>query len=88
MSVQIVKTPGTAGGKPRIDGHRIRVQDIVVLHEHLGYTPDEIVAYLDTLTLAEVYAALSYYHEHMDEIRADIAGSEAFVEEMRRKAIG
>ncbi len=23
-------TPGTCGGKPRIAGHRIRVQDIVV----------------------------------------------------------
>ncbi len=26
-------TPGVCGGKPRITGHRIRVEDIVVWHE-------------------------------------------------------
>ncbi|MEX2015991.1 MAG: DUF433 domain-containing protein [Candidatus Hydrogenedentales bacterium] len=85
MSISIVKTPGTAGGKPRIDGHRIRVQDIAVWHEYLGYTPDEIVAYWDSLNLAEVHAALSYYYEHREQIEADIAAEEEFVEEMKRK---
>ena len=26
-------TPGICGGKPRISGHRIRVEDIVICHE-------------------------------------------------------
>jgi len=78
-------TPGVCGGKPRIAGHRIRVQDIVVLHEKQGLTPEEIVVYYPSITLADVYAALAYYHDHLDEIRQQIRESEAFVAEMRAK---
>jgi uncharacterized protein (DUF433 family) len=35
---------GAGGGRPRIAGHRIRVQDIVVLHEQQGQSLDEIVS--------------------------------------------
>ena len=51
-----------------IAGTRVRVQDISALSEIQGKTPDEIVAALPHLTLAQVYAALSYYFDH----RADI----------------
>jgi uncharacterized protein (DUF433 family) len=53
-------TPGIAGGKPRIAGHRITVQNIVVCHERLGRSADEIATEYD-LSLADVYAALTYY---------------------------
>ena len=36
-------TPGVCGGKPRIAGHRIRVQDVVVMHDEMGKDPYEIV---------------------------------------------
>ncbi len=65
-------SPGVCGGRPRIAGHRIRVQDIVVLHERMGYTPDEIVDAYPSITLADVYAALAYFHDHVDEIIADL----------------
>ncbi|MFL6194186.1 MAG: DUF433 domain-containing protein [Thermoanaerobaculia bacterium] len=78
-------TPGVCGGKPRIAGHRIRVADVVVCHEHQGMSPDEIVANYPGLTLADVYAALAYYFDHRDEIRNDIAEERRFAEEMRRK---
>lgn len=68
----IVRTPGTCGGRPRIAGHRIRVQDIVQLHEREGRSADEIVSDFPDLTLAEVYAALSYYFDHRDEIEDQI----------------
>ncbi len=32
-------TTGVCGGKPRIAGHRIRVQDVVVWHEQMGMSP-------------------------------------------------
>jgi uncharacterized protein (DUF433 family) len=51
-------TPGTCGGKPRIAGHRIRVQDIVLWTEE-GRSADEIVAEFPQLSLADVYAALT-----------------------------
>lgn len=37
-------TPGVAGGKPRIAGHRVTVQNIVNWHERMGISADEILA--------------------------------------------
>jgi uncharacterized protein (DUF433 family) len=70
-------TPGIAGGRPRIAGHRIRVQDIVVWHDHLGFAPEEIVERNPGLGLADVYAALAYFHDHADEIRRHMEEDEA-----------
>jgi uncharacterized protein (DUF433 family) len=56
-----------AGGKPRITGHRITVQDVVVWHERLGLSADEIASEYG-LSLADVYAALAYYYDHREEI--------------------
>ena len=51
-------TPGIAGGKPRVAGHRITVQNIAIWHERMGKEADEIAAEYD-VTLADVYAALA-----------------------------
>jgi uncharacterized protein (DUF433 family) len=67
------------GGKPRIAGHRIRVQDIAVWHELMNLSPDEIVYHHPSITLADVYAALAYYHDHREVIRQDIRAGEALV---------
>lgn len=75
---------GVSGPKARIAGHRIRVQDVVVWHEKLGMSPDEIVHDFPTLTLADVYAALAYYWDHRDEIERSIAEEHAVAEEFRR----
>jgi uncharacterized protein (DUF433 family) len=81
----IVATPGTCGGKPRIAGHRIRVQDVALWHERLGYSIAEIVAHYPQLTLAEVHAALAYYYDHREEIHDDITQAEALVERMKHE---
>lgn len=57
--VRIVSTPGTCGGRPRIDGHRITVEDIAIWHERMGMSPDEIVSSYPTITLSDVHAALA-----------------------------
>ncbi len=74
-----------AGGKPRIAGHRITVQNIVIWHERMGRNIDEICAEYG-LTLAEVHAALAYYFDHQDEIDQRIEDDEAFVA-MRRERV-
>jgi uncharacterized protein (DUF433 family) len=76
-------TPGVAGRKPRIAGHRITVQNIAIWHERVGLSADEIASEYD-LTLSEVYAALAYYHDHRAEIDQSIRVERAFVEELRR----
>ncbi len=75
-------TPGVAGGKPRISGRRITVQSIVIWHERMGKSADEIATEYDLL-LADVYAALAYYFDHRAEIDASIREGEAFVEALR-----
>ncbi|GIK65072.1 MAG: hypothetical protein BroJett018_28660 [Chloroflexota bacterium] len=71
----ITKTPEIAGGKACIAGRRIRVQDVYVWHEYNGMSADEIANEYD-LSLAQIYAALTYAFDHLDEIQADIQQSE------------
>lgn len=80
----IERTPDVTGGKPRIAGRRITVQNIAIWHERMGKSPDEICAEYD-LSLAEVHAALAYYFDHREEIEQSIAQSEAFVERLRHR---
>jgi uncharacterized protein (DUF433 family) len=82
---RIVRTPGMCGGKPRIDGHRIKVEHIAICHERMGMSPDEIVSAHPSITLAQVHAALAYYFDHKAEIDADIEEGERFVEELKLK---
>ena len=77
-------TPGVCGGKPRIAGHRIRVQDIAVWHEVQGLSPEEIVAQFPQITLADIYAALSYYHDHREEIHRQMDEAEKLVERLKK----
>lgn len=58
------------------------------MHEGQGWSPAEIVEQIPTITLADVYAALAYYHDHRDEIDRWIAEDEAFVEQFRRENPG
>jgi uncharacterized protein (DUF433 family) len=73
----IAKTPGVCGGKPCVAGTRVRVMDIVVLHQR-GLAPEAMLNHYSSrpLTLAEVHAALLYYYDHKDEIEAAFAEDE------------
>ncbi|MEK6764355.1 MAG: DUF433 domain-containing protein [Nitrospirota bacterium] len=73
-----------AGGKPRIAGHRITVQHIVIWHERMGLSADEIAS-THGLSLAEIYAALTYYYDHRQEIDEAIVADESYVVELRKQ---
>jgi uncharacterized protein (DUF433 family) len=77
--------PGFCGGKPHILGHRIKVQHVVVWHEQMGMSPAEIVVSHPTISLSDVYAAFAYYHDHRDEIDADIVAEEKYAAEIEAK---
>jgi uncharacterized protein (DUF433 family) len=72
-------------GRPRafIAGTRVRVQDIYAQSEVFGRTPEEILDGLPHLTLGQVHAALSYFHDHRDEILQEIREEDAFVDSLR-----
>ncbi len=76
----IEKTPGVCGGRARIAGHRVRVQDVVVLHEVRGMTPREIVGEYPGITLADVHAALVYYYDNQEEIAEDLRQADEWAE--------
>src|SRR5438067_2030918 len=81
---RISRTPGICGGKACITGHRVRVLDIVVWHEHQGMSADEIVSHVPAISLADVHAALTYYFDHLDEIQQEMRAERAFAEQFRR----
>lgn len=82
LDQHIEVTPDVAGGKPRIAGHRITVQNIVVWHERMGMSADEIATEY-SITLSDVYAALAYYFDHRNEIDASIEQSNSFVDGLK-----
>ena len=60
---------------PIIAGTGIAVRRVVGWYK-LGLNPEEITEQLPHLTLAQVYAALAYYHANREEIETDIAHEE------------
>jgi uncharacterized protein (DUF433 family) len=79
-AAHITQTPGVCGGKPCIAGRRIRVRDIYEWHEILGMSADEIASAYD-LSLAQVYAALTYAFETISDIQADLQQEKDIVAE-------
>ena len=71
-------------GRPHIAGHRIRVQDVAVWHERLGLSVDEISTDYN-LSLAEIYAALSYYFDNKAEIDKAIDADRSLVASHQRE---
>jgi uncharacterized protein (DUF433 family) len=72
----IVQTPGICAGRPRIAGTGVSVRTIVSWYK-VGLSPEEIVGQIPHLTLAQVHAALTYYHANQEEIEHDIAEEES-----------
>lgn len=67
----IVSDQAILSGAPIVKGTRTPVRAIAELWK-FGVTPEEIVIRLPHLTLAQVFDALSYYLDHLDEIEQDI----------------
>ncbi len=83
LITHIEMTPGVRGGRPRIKGRRITVEDVAIMHLHLGQSVEEIAAKYD-LSLSEVHAALTYYYDNREQIDQQIADDEAVFEAFKR----
>lgn len=80
----IIRDPDIRHGKPHISQTRIAVSDIATWHFRMGLSLEEIAAKYD-LSLAAVYAAVSYYFDHQFEIDADLDAAQAYYSEMSAK---
>jgi uncharacterized protein (DUF433 family) len=67
----ISRRPDIRGGRPCIAGTAVSVRRIAVWH-NMGLIPKEIVRKFGHLSLAQLYAALAYYHANKAEIDADL----------------
>ncbi|MGZ0747645.1 MULTISPECIES: DUF433 domain-containing protein [unclassified Haloparvum] len=56
------------GGEPRIDETRVGVRHVAARVVDAGQSPAYVADQLD-LSLASVYEALSYYYDHVEEMR-------------------
>lgn len=80
----IVTTPNIRSGRPRIAGTGVTVQSIVGLFK-LGLSPEEIADEFGHLSLAQVYAGLTYYHANREQIEAAIASDQLEAERLEQK---
>lgn len=53
----------------RIKGHRVGIDNVLEYYLE-GYTPEEIVANLSSLSLEEIYATITYYLHNRAQIDA------------------
>lgn len=80
----IAQTPGVCGGRPCIAGTGVSVRRIVGWYK-LGWSPEEIADRIGHISLAQVHAALAYYHANQEAMEAEIAMEEAECDRLERE---
>mgnify|MGYP001612561287 CR=1 FL=1 len=78
---KIVRKEGTCGGVPILEGTRVRVSDVVVHYDFKGKSPEKVAEEF-SLSVADVFSALTYYFEHPGEIREEIRVREDFFKQI------
>lgn len=74
----IVRVQGVCGGSPIIEGTRLSVR-LMVGWVRLGMTVEQILDDYPELTKAQVEDALAYYKDHPEEIEAEFAEEERYL---------
>ncbi len=72
VSTSEIKLTKTEGGVLRIGNTRVSIDSVIIAFNQ-GSAPEQIVYDYDTLTLAEVYAAISYYLQNRETVDAYLA---------------
>jgi uncharacterized protein (DUF433 family) len=85
LATSLVRTPNICGGRLRIDGTRMTVNQIVALHRQ-GLTADDIVAQYPQRSLSEVFTVLAWYHANKEEFDGELA-REAAADDLARRAV-
>lgn len=72
IATLLTSSPDVCGGRLRIDGTRITVNQIVTMYKR-GYSPEEIADTYPNLDCAHVYSALAYYHANKEAVETELA---------------
>lgn len=79
----IVSEAGVMGGQPRIEGRRISVLQIVEWIHEEGMAPETVATEFE-LDLADIYRALTYYYDNVEEMSTWRDRREDRIRESRR----
>jgi uncharacterized protein (DUF433 family) len=77
----IPHNPDLRGGRPIIAGTGTSVRSVAALYKQ-GYSAEEIARLMTQLNLAQVYAALAYYHANREAIDTDLAEEQVAYEQL------
>lgn len=80
----IISSPERRHGKPCIAGTGITVHRIVIWYKQ-GYSPEQIADEYEHLTLAQVYAALTYYHANQARVESELAAEDNEIERLEQE---
>lgn len=72
ISTSEIKLTRTPAGVLRIGDTRVSLDSVIIAFNQ-GSVPEQIVYDYDSLTLSEVYAAISYYLQHREEVDSYLA---------------
>jgi uncharacterized protein (DUF433 family) len=67
----IYRDPKIRGGRPCVTGTGVSVQRIVGWYK-MGLSPEEIAIQYGHLSLAQVHAALAYYHANYEQMEREM----------------
>ena len=70
-------------GVAYVEGTSTKVIEVVQAQQAQERTPEQVQSELPHLTLAQVYAALAYYHANRDELDAKIRARKDFADALR-----
>src|SRR5690348_11201381 len=74
----------TQDGVVRVSGTRVTL-DTVIGAYHRGETPEQIAQHFSVLSLADVYAVITYYLRHRSEVEAYLEVRRQRAAEIRRE---
>jgi len=77
----IIRDRNLRGGRPIIAETGTTVRRIAVLYKQ-GNSAEEIARLMTHLSIAQVYAALTYYHANREEIDTDLAEEQKAYEQL------
>ena len=80
----IAQTTDIHGGRARIAGTGVTVARVVAWYR-FGHGAEEIADRVGHLSLAQVYAALAYYHANRESIDAELATQELEADRLERE---
>jgi uncharacterized protein (DUF433 family) len=86
LTVQTDPTPLrlNESGAIRVGDTRVLLELVIEAYKD-GAAPETIVRWFDSLRLADVYAVLSYYLNHTEEVEAYLRQRDSQAKEVRRK---